>query len=89
MTTTSAPRIARKWLASVCHPSSGSYIIDPARIDRVHEHAAGLRNHTDTQLTAEAGRIAAIFRAQPAVCSAEQMIERSPWPTKASAALSA
>ena len=75
MATTSAPRIARKWLASVCHPSSGSYLIDPARIDCVREQAAGLRNHTDTQLTAEAGRLAAIFRAQPAVCSAEQMIE--------------
>ena len=75
MTTTSAPRIARRWLTSVCHPSAGSYIIDPARIERIREQAAGLHNHTDTQLTAEAGRVAAVFRAQPAVCSAEQMIE--------------
>jgi preprotein translocase subunit SecA len=75
MTTTFAPRSAGKWLESLCHPSTGSCIIDPARIDRVREHAASLRDYTDSQLGAEAGRVAAIFRAQPGVCSAEQMIE--------------
>ncbi len=75
MTTTFPRCVAPKWLASLRHPSAGSAIIDPARIDRVRQQAAGLRNHSDTQLSAEAGRVAAIFRAQPGLCSAEQMIE--------------
>ncbi len=75
MTTTCSRSKPGKWLASLRNPSAGSLIIDPARIDRVRQRAAALRNLTDTQLTAEAGRLAAILRAQPAVCSAEQMIE--------------
>ena len=75
MTTTSSPRIAGKWLASVLNPSAYSSVIDPARISRVRQRAAGLRDRTDSQLSCEAGNLAAILRAQPAVCSADQMIE--------------
>jgi preprotein translocase subunit SecA len=64
-----------KWLASLWNPSVPHGAVDPARIDRVRKRAASLQDRTDTQLTVEAGNLAAIFRAQPAVCSAEQMIE--------------
>ena len=76
MTTTSAPPHRPKVAclrSAILRPGPAS----STRLEStcVREQAAGLRNHTDTQLTAEAGRLAAIFRAQPAVCSAEQMIE--------------
>jgi preprotein translocase subunit SecA len=71
----SAPLIAGKWFASLWKPSVRSAVITPERIAQVRQQAAALRNLSDLQLTAKSGEKAAAFRAQPGVCSADQMVE--------------
>jgi preprotein translocase subunit SecA len=74
MTVSSAPRMTKEWLASLWKRTSGSSVVDPARIAAVRERAAELRSIADSQLTSEAESFAASARLTPTP-SAQQMID--------------